>query len=239
MLQTEAELREMAAMGAQAGMEVSLFVGPRAGWDIGAHARSAEGSTHAYRLRGMRQLAYAVEDIVRAVACGIRGFLVADEGLLVVLVALQREGALPADIVWKVSVAMGGSNPASVRLLEQLGASTINIPSDTSLGELAEIRAAVRVPLDLYVESPDGLGGVVRGHEVGSLIAAGAPLYVKFGLRNSRGLYPAGEHLMAEAIAIAREKVRRAAIGMEWLRRTGPDVVTSAPGGPGLGVPVR
>jgi hypothetical protein len=105
-----------------------------------------------------------------------------------------------------------------VRLLEQRERRPSN-PS-AALIQLAEIRARCRAGL---IESPDGLAGVVRGHEVGELIAAGAPLYVKFGLRNSRGLYPAGGHLMGEAVAVAREKVRRAAIAMEWLRRTGPE----------------
>ena len=35
MLLAESELREMAAIGAEAGLEVSLFTGPREGWDIG------------------------------------------------------------------------------------------------------------------------------------------------------------------------------------------------------------
>ena len=40
MLLREDELREMSALGAAAGIEVSLFVGPREGFDVGVHARS-------------------------------------------------------------------------------------------------------------------------------------------------------------------------------------------------------
>ena len=43
------------------------------------------------------------------------------------------------------------------------------------------MRAAVSVPIDLYVEAPDALGGVVRGHEAADLVAVAAPMYVKFG----------------------------------------------------------
>jgi hypothetical protein len=93
------------------------------------------------------------------------------------------------------------------------------------------------LPIDLYVESPDGLGGVVRGNELADLVAVGAPLYAKFGLRNSRPLYPAGEHLYAEAVAIARTKVARAAAALEWLERLGPGLVQSAAGAQGLCVP--
>jgi hypothetical protein len=45
---------------------------------------------------------------------------------------------------------------------------TVNVPLDVTLGELAEMRAAVSVPIDLYVESPDGLGGIVRGTRSGT-----------------------------------------------------------------------
>src|SRR5580704_6895511 len=148
-------------------------------------------------------------------------------------------GALPAGIVWKVSASMSPSNPVTVRILEDLGASTVNIPADATLEELAEMRAAVSLPLDLYVESPDALGGVVRGNELGDLIRAGAPLYAKFGLRNAQAIYPSGHHLDDVARANAIEKVHRAAVALEWLERLSPGVVQSKPGAAGLGLPVR
>ena len=239
MLLGESELRELAAIGAEAGLEVSLFTGPREGWDVGAHARSVDGAAHAGQVRGIRGLAYAVEDIARACEAGIRSFLIADAGLLDVLCAMQGAGELPAECVWKISVMMAPSNPAGLRVLERLGASTVNIASDTTLAQLAALRAASDLPIDLYVESPDGLGGVVRGNELGDLVLAGAPLYTKFGLRNARGLYPCGEHLVADACAIASEKVHRAAVALEWLRRLAPELEQSAPHAPGLGIPVR
>jgi hypothetical protein len=237
MLLAEAELRDMAALGSEAGLEVSLFVGPREGFGIGAHARTADGSAHFGQLRGMRQLGYAVEDICRAAEAGIRSFLIADIGLLTIVVQMQALGQLPADCVWKVSVMMAPSNPASLRLLERLGATTANVPSDITLRDLAELREVSAMPLDLYLEAPDSLGGVVRGNEIADLVRVASPLYTKFGLRNSRALYPSGEHLLAEACAIAKEKVHRAAVALEWLRRLEPELVQSAPGASGLGVP--
>jgi hypothetical protein len=238
MLLKEVELRDMAALGAEAGLEVSLFVGPREGFDVGAHARSADGSAHFGQLRGTRQLGYAVEDIARAVEAGIRSFLIADVGLLSVVVDMQQADELPAECVWKISVMMAPSNSAAMRVLEQLGATTVNVASDVTLPQLAELRTGSPLPIDLYVESPDSLGGIVRGNELAELILAGAPLYAKFGLRNSRPLYPAGDHLAAEAASIGREKVHRAAVALEWLERLGPDLRQSAPGAQGLGIPV-
>jgi hypothetical protein len=237
MLLAQAELAEMARIGADHGIEVSLFVGPREEWDVGRSAQAADGPALAGRLRGARQLRYAVDDVLRAVDQGIRGFLVGDTGLLQLLAEEQAAGQVPESVVWKVSAVLAPSNPVSLRQLEQLGASTVNVPSDVTLGQLAEMRAAASVPIDLYVEAPDSLGGVVRGHESADLIAAAAPIYVKFGLRNARPLYPSGLHLADDAAAIAREKVHRAAVALEWIARSGLDLVQSVPGAKGLGVP--
>ena len=239
MLHSEAELKEMARLGADAGLEVSLFIGPREEWGLGAMSRGPDGATLAGAVRGMRQLRYAVDDVLRAVDCGIRGFLVADLGLLRVLTTAQRDGQIPADVVWKVSVMLAPSNPATSALLEELGAGTINLPADLTLAELAEMRAACDLPLDLYLEAPDYLGGVVRGEQIVDIVAACAPLYAKFGLRNSRLLYPSGMHIQHDAELIGREKVRRAQIALEWAARSGRQLRQSAPGAPGLAVPVR
>ena len=238
MLLEEAELREMAAIGAEVGLEVSLFTGPRAGFDIGVFSRSDDGRGQFAQIRGMRQLRYAVADILRSTEAGIRSFLVGDLGLLSVLVRMQDRGELPSETVWKISAYMGVSNPATIRVLEQMGAGSINIPADVTLEQLFEIRSAVSIPVDLYLETPDGMGPVVRGHEIADFAAIGAPLYAKMGLANASGVYPSGGQVVDVAIANAREKVRRAAIALEWLRRDRPESVQSKPHAEGLSVPV-
>ena len=197
----------------------------------------ADGPGLRWQAARHRQLRYAIDDIVRAAEIGIRGFLIADPGLLRLVTELQAAGQLPESIVWKVSAVLAPSNPLSFRLLTELGASTINVPSDLTLGQIAEMRAVSRVPIDLYVETPDAMGGVVRAHEAADLISAGAPMYVKFGLRNSRPLYPSGVHLRRRRAAIAREKVHRAAVALEWIARSGIELTQSEPGAKGLGVP--
>ncbi len=238
MLLSRAELREMSQLGADAGLEVSLFIGPREEWGLHAMSRAADGGAVAGGVRGLRQLTYAVEDVLRAVECGIRGFLVADLGLLTTLVKAQADGQIPADVVWKVSVMLAPSNPATLAVLAGLGAGTVNLPTDLSLDELADMRAVCDLPLDLYVEAPDPLGGIVRGEQLADLVVTTSPLYAKFGLRNSLPLYPSGIHIEAQAVAIAREKVRRAQIALEWVERSeGQPLIQSDPGAAGLGVP--
>jgi hypothetical protein len=237
MLMTDREIREMAKLGAEARVEVSLFVGPRAAWETGAQILSTAGKNLGARHRGMEQLVYALEDIRRACGLGIRGVLVADEGLLWVASEMKKAGELPSDLVLKISVQMGASNPASIRLLEQLGAGTYNVPTDLDLAQLAAIRAAVDLPIDMYVEVPDNFGGFIRHYEIAEITRVTAPVYLKFGLRNAPDVYPSGTHLESHVIALSKERVRRAEIGLEHLCRFYPEAVTSELGATGLALP--
>lgn len=239
LLLTDGEIREMARLGRENGIEVSLFVGPRAGWDIGALSQLPAGRIVASRLRGAEQLVHAVEDVRRACALGIRSVLVADEGLIWVLDEMRKVGKLPADLVLKISVMMGAANPASIRLMERLGANTYNVPTDLTLAQIAAIRAAVRIPLDVYVEVPDDVGGFVRHYEIPELVRVASPIYIKFGLRNAPNIYPSGTHLESTGIALTRERVRRARIGVDLLNRYYPEAVTSMRGASDLGIPVE
>jgi len=237
MLLTSREIVEMAKIAADEGIEVSLFVGPRDEWGIGVQSRSEEGPGLAGRIRGVRQLRYALDDVYRAVELGIRGFLVADTGLLELLGTAQRRGDIPRSVVWKVSALISPANPVSLQQLVALGGCTVNLPSDLDLTELGDMRRATDVPLDLYVESPDSLGGIVRGNEIADLVGVGAPLHAKFGLRNAPSVYPSGAHLVAKAKDIAVEKVHRAAVAIEWLARSGRGYRQSPPGAADAGVP--
>jgi hypothetical protein len=176
--------------------------------------------------------------VLRAAAHGFRSVLVADVGVLSVFGALKSSGGLPATMQAKVSVMLPAANAAAADALVRLGAGTLNLPGDLGTADVATIRDAVTVPLDVYVESPDDLGGIVRLHDVPELIRVASPLHVKLGLRNAPPLYPSGTHLRATAVALVRERVRRARLVMELLERSGSDAVASKPGGDGLAVPV-
>ncbi len=219
MLLTDDEIREMARLGRERKIEVNLFVGPRATFDIGAQAYAPAGKTLGLSLRGADQLVYALEDVKRAVRLGINSVLVSDIGLIAVIAKMKKAGDLPADLILKTSVMMAPCNPASARVLEDLGATTINVPSDLTLPQLAAIRQAIDAPIDLYVEAPDNIGGFIRHYETPEFIRVGAPLYVKLGLKNSPDIYPCGTHIEATAIALSRERVRRARMVLDVIER--------------------
>jgi hypothetical protein len=227
MLQTDDEIRGMLALGRERGIEVCLFVGPRANWDTGVQAASPAGRVLGSSLRGADQLAYGIEDVLHAAELGIRSILVADVGQLMILGRMKKAGDLPPEFVLKISVTLAAANPATARVLEDLGATSINLPGDLSLPQIAAVRQAVDAAIDFYVESPDDFGGAVRYYEIPELVRVAAPIYLKFGLRNAPGLYPSGQHLESTVLALSRERVRRAALGLAILRRHAPDAVPS------------
>ena len=227
MLMTGDEISEMLAIGAAHHMEVNLFIGPRATFDIGAQAYSPAGKTLGLSLRGADQLRFALLDLQRGVELGLRSVLVSDIGSLQVIGKMRQTGEMPTDLIIKTSVMMAPCNPASAKLLEDLGADTINIPSDLTLPQIAGIRQAIAKPIDFYVEAPDNIGGFIRHYEIPDLIRVAAPVYLKFGLKNSPDIYPCGSHIENTAVALSRERVRRAQIAFEIIRRYSPDAVMS------------
>src|SRR5437867_1791738 len=161
-MQTDDELDEMARLGANAGVELSLFARPNAGWDTSAMARAPVGPLVAPVARGTEQLVAVLEDVRRAAAHGIRSVLI------------------------------------------------------------------------------QNLGGFVRFHEIADIVRVGAPVYLKFGLRGTTDPYPAGSHLEATLVAMSRERVRRARLGLDLLEREASGLYeTSLPGAAGLAVPAE
>ncbi|SNT28349.1 Peptidase family U32 [Bacillus sp. OK838] len=236
MLQTDEEIIEMCKMTAERGMELSLFVGPRGSWDVSAGPLTPGGKSQGIRHEGSDQLVYAMEDLKRGAALGLRGALVADEGLLLLTKEMKKYGQLPEDFVVKVSVQMGSANPVSVKLMEDIGADTYNVPPALTLSKLAAIRQSIDIPIDLYVEVPDTFGGFLRYYEIPEIIRVLAPVYIKFGLRNHPDVYPSGKQWESTNISLTKERVRRAAIGIQMIERYYPEAKTSKLGAKGLGI---
>jgi len=223
MMLTDDEISAMARLGAEAGVEVCLFLGPRGAWDTGGQSlvtAAAGGSA-----RGDAGVEACVAEVRRGAALGIRSFLVADLGVLATLGRMKRDGALPRSLVLKTSVLLACANAATARTLEELGATTINVATDLAAAELGELRAACSTPLDVYVEVPDDQGGFVRFYDVPDMIRAASPMYVKLGLRNAPNIYPSGLHLDDLAVKLGRERVRRAQLVLRLLEERAPELV--------------
>ncbi|GAA2351636.1 hypothetical protein GCM10009854_31820 [Saccharopolyspora halophila] len=239
MLLTDDELASMAVAASARSVELSLFARPLASWDTSPMSTSSGGAPVAAQARGTEQLVHVLEDIRRTAEAGVRSVLITDLGVLKVASAMREAGDLPSDLQFKISVQMGLANPASVRIAEDLGADTYNVPTDLSLAQLAAVRAATDLPLDVYIEAPDDMGGFVRHFEIAEIVRVASPVYVKFGLRNAPNIYPSGTHLTPTAVALGKERVRRAQIGLDLLGRHYPGAVGSELAAEGLALPAR
>jgi len=234
MLQTDEEILEMCSLTAKRGIGLSLFVGPRGTWDVGAQSFTSFGSSLGMRHEGVDQLVYAMEDLKRGAKLGLRGALIADEGILQLTKEMKKSGDLPEDFVIKASVQLGASNPVSTKIIEDLGADTYNVPTALTLSKLASIRQSIDIPIDIYIEVPDNLGGFIRYYEIPEIIRVLAPVYIKFGLSKHQDVYPSGKHLEHLNINLVKERVRRTEIGLEMIKRYYPEAITSSLGAKGL-----
>ncbi len=177
----DAEIERMVQICRERQIGLVMSVGPRAIYDTGSFARSKNGARIGYRLRGMENIVHAVEDLLRAAALGVRGFLVYDEGLLHICGQMREKGELPATSVFKLSVHACCSNPSSARLFNGIGADTINLVPDLDISMLASIRQAVCCPLDLFTDTASDASGLIRTYDVPEFIRVAAPVYLKCG----------------------------------------------------------
>lgn len=181
MMLTDNEIMEMVKLARQAETDLILAIGPRATTDTSASVNTPEGVRMGYRLRGQEQIVRAVEDVKRAAGFGCRSFLVYDEGCLWLLNEMRSAGEIPKDCHFKVSAHMGHGNPCSAKVLEMLGANSVNPVRDIQLQMLAAMRQAIDIPIDIHTENPKSTGGFIRHYEVPEMIRVAAPIYLKTG----------------------------------------------------------
>ncbi len=181
MVLSDDDISRMVALADQWQVDLVLAVGPRATYDTSASVHTPEGQRMGYRLRGQEQIVRAIEDVKRAAHLGCRSFLIYDEGCLWVLNEARRAGEIPPECRFKVSAHCGHGNPCAAKLLESIGADSINPVRDIQLQMLGAVRQAIDIPLDVHTENPASSGGFIRHYEVPEMIRIAAPIYLKTG----------------------------------------------------------
>ncbi len=225
------ELKEMARMAREEKIEVVMTVGHRKGWDPGGKEfATSEGQIHGLRLRGSDNISYHIADIMRNIEAGFRGFLVYDEGVLFILNKMREEGVIPEEIIFKFSVFGGYCNAAGAKVVESMGANSLNPLSDVSLPILSSIRQAVDIPLDVYTIVVNSFGGNFRAYEAPEIARVASPCYFKF----EPGTSEADIYMPWVTESWHREfieqKVKIASIVMEIMEKHAPELKTSPRG---------
>lgn len=225
MLLLDHEIEQMIALAQQYSVELVLAVGPRATYDTSASVHTAEGQRMGYRLRGQEQIVRAIEDVKRAVAFGCRSFLLYDEGCLWVLNEFRSRGEIPAECRFKISAHCGHGNPCSAKLLESIGADSLNPIRDIQLPMLAALRAAIDRPIDIHTENPASSGGFIRHYEVPEMIRIAAPVYLKTGGAVAK------THSWDTTESEARQRARQVQLVQRVIKEYYPDAICSRLGG--------
>jgi hypothetical protein len=180
---------------------------------------------------------YVLAEIFRCIDLGIRGFLCTDEGLLWTVTQMKKNGDIPKDVVFKVSVFAGHGTAASGKLLESLGASTFNPAADLSLPQLAAIRQHISIPMDVYAYVVDAMGGFNRFYDAPEIARVAAPVYFKIEPGPSEVEIYKPWYSPDNLAFQAREKVKFAQIICEKIDQAFPTATVSNPGPADLAVP--
>ena len=233
------ELKAMAQIARDEKIEVVMTVGPRKGWDVGSKESSTrEGSMNGFRLRGSDSISYWIADMMRSIEAGFRGFLVYDEGVLSIVTKMREEGFIPKETIFKFSVFGGYCSAAGARVIESMGATTMNPLSDVSLPILAAIRKAVSMPLDVFIIVVDSFGGMYRAYEAAEIARVAAPCYFKFEPGTSEADIYKPWVTEDWHQYLARQKVKMAQVVTEIVARQAPELKLSAKGPADLVLPV-
>ena len=233
MRNTDESILEYISIAKEFGCEVNFSIGPRATYDTSAQRATgtAEGNRIAYRLRGMDRVVWAAEDAKRAIDLGIRGILIYDEGFLWLMNEMRKDGEIPSDVHFKLSAHCGHGNPLSFKLLEELGADSINPVRDLPLPMVSSLRQAVDVALDIHTDNPHSTGGFIRTYEAPDIARIAAPVHLKAGnsALRSHGIPTSTQ----EGINMGMQAVMIARIVQKYL----PDAKQSKKGAKGLAIP--
>lgn len=233
------ELKDMAQMAHDEKIEMIMTVGHRKGWDPGSKEISnPEGGMQGFRLRGSDNISYHIADIMRNIEAGHRGFLVYDEGVLLILNKMRSEGLIPAETIFKFSVFGGYCSAAGAKVITSMGANSMNPISDVSLPILGSIRQTVDIPLDVYIIIVDAFGGMFRAYETPEIARVASPCYFKIEPGTSEGdIY---KPWVTEGFHdnLIRQKVKIVSILQEIMERHAPELKTSQKGPADLVLPV-
>ncbi|MBO5966547.1 MAG: peptidase [Methanobrevibacter sp.] len=215
------EISSMVDLARDAKIQLFLAVGPRAPYDTSATVQTEEGKRIGYRLRGYKNLLYAIEDVKRAVDLGVRGILLYDEGLLFALSKMRENGELPNDLKFKLSAHAGCSNPASAKLFESIGLDSLNPVRDLQIPMLASLRDAIDIPIDIHTENPKSTGGFIRHYEVPEMIKVASPVYLKTGGSVAK------HHSWDTTDGEARQRAKQVALIRDLIERFYPEAIMS------------
>ena len=130
------------------------------------------------KVRGMDQLVYTVHSMLNAAQLGCRGFLMYDEGILMVALKMRRDGYLPPTTKFKISANISVANAAAIKFWFKMldPQDAINPVRDLPLPMISAMRQVTDSPLDLHLYHGQKVARIMEAPE---MVRVGSPLYLK------------------------------------------------------------
>lgn len=216
-LLSDGEIREMLNLCAENNYGIAISIGPRPEYDRkAAFYRGKFGLEQGRRVNNNDAIANSVEEVLRLVDLGCRGVIVYDMGVMRILSEMRKSGTLPGDLFFKASSHCIVSNPVTAKVWEELGADSVTVLHDVDLVVLQEMRRMTNglildVPIDVY----DDKGGFIRYNEIPEIVQVASPVILKMGASAQVNPY---DQVNANTV---KKRVRRVALGLEYLERSG------------------
>lgn len=144
---TDAELKELAQIAAKNKVEVIICPGNLARGLI-------ENPNNLFTMmnwQNAKEVKAYLNEILRCIKIGFRGFLVWRKGMLAGLALSRAKNIIPSQTIFKLSTFDNNANIYDFLLAEKLGVDTINVANNLSLENLSEIRKKISVVLDIHI----------------------------------------------------------------------------------------
>jgi len=179
MFDTDDEIVKKCEMCRDRGVELVMSPGAGENYRDISH-QMAVGAMVEGKSRGMDMLVRNIADMMRDIELGCRGFLMYDEGMLLVCSKMRRDGLIPPETTFKISACISVSNPLALKFwIEKVGLEpndSVNPIRDMTLPMLAAMRAVTAQPMDIHAYWSTNLA---RTMDTPDMVRVAAPVYFK------------------------------------------------------------
>jgi hypothetical protein len=179
MFDTDDEIVKKCTMCRDRGVELVMSPGS------GEHPKDisqqlAVGAMVEGKSRGMDMLVMNIADMMRCLELGCRGFLVYDEGMILAVTKLRREGIIPPETTFKISANVSVSNPLAFKFWTEKAdlqpSDSLNPIRDMTLPMLAAMRKVTPQPMDVHAYWGTS---IARTLDTPEILRVAAPVYFK------------------------------------------------------------
>jgi len=179
MFDTDEEIIKKCEMCRERGVELVMSPGAGEIYSDISHQMAVKAIVEG-KSRGMDMLVRTIADMMRAIELGCRGFLLYDEGAMLVCSKLRQEKLIPPEITFKISADISVSNPLAFKFWiekAELGSKdSINPVRDLTLPMLAAMRAVSGQPMDIHAYWSTSISRTLDTPEI---VRVAAPVYFK------------------------------------------------------------